>query len=84
MCRPVEFVAVELMIGRDFWVESGAAEQVACDLCLVCKMVPQLELKVDVCGAEATDEVVFESLDGSFSGVDSVIVGLDKLNGAVT
>ena len=71
------------MIGRDFWVYSGAAEKVACDLHLVCKVVPQLEQEVDICGAEATDEVVFESLDGSFCGVDAGIVGLDKLNGAV-
>lgn len=34
-------------------------------------------------GAEATDEVIFEGLDGAFSGVDPVIVGFDKLNGAV-
>ena len=58
-------------------------EKVACNLHLVCKMVPQLEHEVDVCGAEATDEVFFESLDGLFCGADSVIVGLDKLNGAV-
>ncbi len=43
-----------------------------------------MEWEVDVCGAEATDEVVFERLDGPFCGVDSMIVGLDELNGTVT
>ena len=84
MCSPVVFVAVELMIGRDVWIESGSVEEVACDFRLQCQVVPKLEWEVDVSGAQATDEVIFESLDGSFSGVDSVVVGLDKLNGTVT
>jgi hypothetical protein len=46
-------------------------------------MVPQLGRKADVSGAESTDEVVFEALDGSFRCVDAVIVGPNKLNGAV-
>jgi hypothetical protein len=71
------------MIRRYVWVESGTAEEVACYFCLVCKMVPQLEREADVSGAESTYEVVFESLDGSFRCVDAVIVGLNKLNGAV-
>ncbi len=31
-------------------------------------------------GAESTDEVVFESLDGSFCGVDAMIAGFDELD----
>ena len=42
-----------------------------------------MEREVDVCGAEATDEVVFERLDGLFCSIDSMIVGLNELNGTV-
>ena len=42
-----------------------------------------MEWKVDVSGAQPTDEVIFEGLDGSFRGVDAVIVGFHKLNGTV-
>ena len=68
------------MVCRDVGVESGAAEEVACYLGLLCEMVPQLEWEIYVGGAESTDEVVFESLDGSFRGVDAMIVGFDELD----
>ena len=71
------------MVSRDCGVESGAAEEVACHLGLLCKMVPKLEWEIDVGGAESTDEVVFESLDGAFRCIDTMIVWLDKLNGTV-
>jgi hypothetical protein len=43
-----------------------------------------LEREVDVGGAESTDEVVFEGLDGAFRGIDAMIVGFDELNGTVS
>ena len=42
-------------------------------------MVPKVEWEIDVGGAEPTDEVVFESLDGPFCGIDAMIVGFDEL-----
>ena len=51
---------------------------------MVCQMVPQLEGEVDVGGAESTDEVVFEGLDGAFCGVDAMVVGFNKLNCTVS
>lgn len=42
-------------------------------------MVPQLEWEIFVCHAQSTDEVIFEGLDGSFHGVDSVIISLHEL-----
>ena len=83
MCIPVVFVAVELVVCRDVRVESGAAEEVACNFGLVCEVIPQLERETDICGAESTDKVVFESLDGAFRCIDTMIVWLDKLNGTV-
>ena len=68
------------MVCRDVGVELGAMEEVACNFSLVCQMVPQLEQEADVGGAESTDEVVFESLDGSFRGIDAMIVGFDELD----
>jgi hypothetical protein len=43
-------------------------------------MVPKLEWEVDIGGAESTDEVVFESLYGSFRGIDAMIVGFNELD----
>lgn len=68
------------MVCQDVGVELGASEEVASYFCMVCQMVPQLEREVDVHGAESTNEVVFEGLDGAFCGVDAMIVGFDELN----
>ena len=46
-------------------------------------MVPQLERKVCVGDAQSTDEVVFEGLDGTFCGVDTMVVGFYKLEAAL-
>ena len=48
MCIPVVFVAVELVVCRDARVESGAAEEVACNFGLVCEVIPQLERETSV------------------------------------
>jgi hypothetical protein len=71
------------MVGRDVGVEPGAAEEVASYFRLERKMVPQLEREVDVSGTQSTDEVIFESLDGSFCSIDAMIVGFDELDGTV-
>ena len=42
-------------------------------------MVPKLEREVFIGCAESTDEMVFESLYSSFSGVDSMVVGFNEL-----
>ena len=68
------------MVCRDVGVESGAAEEVACYLGLLCEMVPKLEWKIDVGGAESADEVVLECLDGSLCSVHAMIVGFDELD----
>jgi hypothetical protein len=46
---------------------------------LRCNLVPKLDGKVHVGGAKGANESIFECLDSSFSGVDVVIAGLDKL-----
>jgi hypothetical protein len=71
------------MIRQYVGVESGTVVEVACHFCLVCEMVLELEREADVSGAESTDEVVFEGLDGLFHCVDAVIVGIKKMNDAV-
>lgn len=43
-------------------------------------MIPQLEGKSNVSGAETTDEVVFEGLDGAFCRIRAVVVGFNKLD----
>ena len=43
--------------------------------------VPFFQWKIVVCGAQATDEVVFECADGSFCGVTTVTAGGSKLYG---
>ena len=43
-------------------------------------MIPQLEGKSNVSGAETTDEVVFEGLDGTFCRICAVVVGVDELD----
>ena len=42
-------------------------------------MIPQLKWEIDVRCAESTDEVVFEGLDGTFRGVDVVIMRFYEL-----
>ncbi len=44
-----------------------------------CKLVPKLDGKVHVSGAEGADELIFECLDSLFSGVDAVIAGFNEL-----
>ena len=42
-------------------------------------LVPKLFGEIHVCGAEGTDESIFERLDSPFSGIDAVIAGLNEL-----
>ncbi len=42
-----------------------------------------MKWKICVGGAQTTDEVVFEGLNGTFGGIDLVIVGFDKLDGTI-
>ena len=76
---PIVFFAVELLVCRNIRVNAGAPEKIARDDSLVCEVVPQLEGKGGVCRAEATNEVVFKSLDGSFGSIDAVVVWIDGL-----
>ena len=46
-------------------------------------MIPQLKWKISIGGAQTTDEVIFEGLDGTLVGIDLVIVGFNKLDGTV-
>ncbi len=43
------------------------------------EFVPKLDGEVDICGAEGAKEAVFECLDGSFFGVDAVVMWFDEL-----
>jgi hypothetical protein len=38
-----------------------------------------LDGKVDICGAKDAKEAVFECLDGSFCGIDAVVIWFDEL-----
>ena len=44
-------------------------------------MIPQLKWKISIGGAQTTDEVIFEGLDGTLGGIDLVIVGFNELDG---
>ena len=44
------------------------------------ELVPKLDLPFAIGGAEPTDEVVLESLDGVLSGVYSMIGGLNEFS----
>ena len=46
-------------------------------------MIPQLEWKICIGDAQPADEVVFEGLDGMFSGADTMVVGFYKLEAAL-
>ena len=46
------------------------------------KCIPKLEGPLGISCAEATDEMVFERLDGTFSCVNSVVCWFDKLPSA--
>jgi hypothetical protein len=43
------------------------------------EFVPQLGWEISICGADPGNEVVFEGLDGSFCGIDTVLVRGYKL-----
>jgi hypothetical protein len=57
----------------------GASKEVNGVLHLRCKLVPKLDGKVHVGGAEGADEFIFKCVDSPFSGIDAVIAGADKL-----
>ncbi len=63
----------EYFIRRLGSVDSGALEEVDGDLHLGGKLVPKLDGKVHIGGAEGANESILESLDGSFGSVDVVI-----------
>lgn len=42
-----------------------------------------MEWKIGICGAKATDKMIFERLYCSFRGVDAMIVRLDELDRTV-
>ena len=77
---PVEIVgAFQNFIRRFCRINAGGAKHVEGVLCLREEFVPQLGWEISVCGAETGDEVVFEGLDGSFCGIDTVLVRGYKL-----
>ena len=43
-------------------------------------MVPQLERELGICGAEATDKMIFECLNCAFGGIDTMIIRVDELD----
>ncbi len=57
----------------------GASKEVNGVLHLRCKLVPKLDGKVHVGGAEGTNESIFKCLNSPFSGIDAVIAGFNKL-----
>ena len=64
---------------RFVWSFSACAAQIGSDEYLLSKLVPELEGQFAVCTTETTDEVVFESLDGSFCGLNPIIIGFHEL-----
>ena len=77
---PVEVVgAFQNFIRRFCRINAGGAKHVEGVLCLREEFVPQLGREITICGAEPGNEVVFEGLDGSFCGIDTVLVGRYKL-----
>ena len=76
---PIVFFTVELFVCRNIRVDAGAPEKIARDDGLVCEVVPQLEGKGGVCRAEATNEVVFKSLNCTFGRIHPMVVGFYQL-----
>jgi hypothetical protein len=67
----------EYFICQFGWVDSGALEEVDGVLHLGGKLVPKLDGKVHIGGAEGANELILESLDGSFGSIDAVIAWFD-------
>ncbi len=79
-CQGVSIPVVwsfEYFICQFGWVDSGASEEVGGVLHLGGKLVPKLDGKVHIGGAEGTDELILESLDGLFGSLDTVIAWFD-------
>ncbi len=66
-------------IRRFGWVNSGASEEVDGVLHLGGKLVPKLDGKVHIGGAESTNESILESLDGLFCTIGAVIAWFNEL-----
>ncbi len=67
----------EYFIRQFGWVDLGASEEVDGVLHLGDKLVPKLDGKVHIGGAEGADESILESLDGLFGSVDAVVAWFD-------
>ncbi len=81
-CQGVSIPAVrslEYFVSRFGLVNLGASKEVNGVLHLRCKLVPKLDGKVHVGGNKGADESIFKCLNSSFSSVDAVIAGFDKL-----
>ena len=83
MSIPIVFATMQLFVGRYVRIDAGASEDVTCDVGLFREVVPKLEWEVFIGSAEPTDEMVFKCLDSPFSGVDAMVVRLNKLNCSV-
>jgi len=80
---PIVFATMQLFVGGYVRIDAGASEDVTCDVGLFREVVPKLEWEGFIGSAEPTDEMVFKCLDSPFSGVDAMVVGLNKLNCSV-
>ncbi len=64
-------------------VDPGSLKEVGGVLHLWCKLVPQLDQKVNVHCAQVANEMIFEHLDGVFSCVDLMVAWLNELKMAL-
>ena len=67
------------MVCRFCWVDVQSTQYVECYYGLHCKLVPNLNWPLAIGGAEPTDEVVLESLDGAFRGIYAMVGWINQL-----
>jgi hypothetical protein len=63
---------MELGVGRQLWIDSGPTQKIEGQDCLRQQAVPQMEGKVFVTTAKASDKMIFERADCTFSSIATV------------
>jgi hypothetical protein len=76
---PIVWTFEHLICGA-VWLDARAAYKIDGVLYLGGKFVPQLNWEVGVGCAQCSNEMIFEGLDGSFGGIDAVVVWFYKLD----
>ena len=71
--------SMELRVGRQLGIESGATEEVQRQLGLGEKFIPKVEWEILVNAAKSSNKVVFERANGTFCSVAAVQTGRDEL-----